>query len=235
MDEDVYQMRQDPAVTVGCRLETGEIALVWTTTPWTLPSNLLIMVGSDIEYVVFFFNDSGTTERYVVGAARLAAYARELKNEDSESVLDQVVERLKGRDLLGRSYTPPFTYFEGHPHSHRVVEADFVTTEDGTGLVHSAGAFGEEDKAITDREGIELVVAVAKNGTFTYPITDYEGLHVFDANLAIIEHLKNATRNLRPSVDPVERRPEPVEGTTDTGSVNEGTVLLRRESYEHSY
>ncbi len=218
MDEDVYQQRQDPAVTVGCRLETGEIALVWTTTPWTLPSNLLIMVGPDIEYVVVESDVTGTTERYVVGASRLAAYARELKNEDSESVLDQVVERLTGRDLLGRSYTPPFTYFEGHPHSHRVVEADFVTTEDGTGLVHSAGAFGEEDKVITDREGIELVVAVAKNGTFTYPITDYEGLHVFDANLAIIEHLKNMTR-----------------GVADTGSVTPGTVLLKRESYEHSY
>ncbi len=218
MDEDVYQMRQDPAVTVGCRLETGEIALVWTTTPWTLPSNLLIMVGPDIDYVVVESDVSGTTERYVVGAARLAAYARELKNDDSESLLDQVVERLTGRDLLGRSYTPPFTYFEGHPHSHRVVEADFVTTEDGTGLVHSAGAFGEEDKVITDREGIELVVAVAKDGTFTYPITDYEGLHVFDANLAIIEHLKAMTR-----------------GEGETGSVTPGTVLLRRESYEHSY
>ena len=218
MDEDVYQQRQDPAVTVGCRLETGEIALVWTTTPWTLPSNLLIMVGPDIEYVVVESDFTGTTERYVVGAARLAAYARELKNEDSESVLDQVVERLTGRELLGRSYTPPFTYFLGHPHSHRVVEADFVTTEDGTGLVHSAGAFGEEDKEITDREGIELVVAVAKDGTFTYPITDYEGMHVFDANLAIIEHLKAMTR-----------------GEGETGSVTPGTLLLRRESYEHSY
>src|SRR3954454_14110189 len=223
MDEDVYQQRQDPAVTVGCRLGgtdslAGAIALVWTTTPWTLPSNLLIMVGPDIEYVVVESDVTGTTERYVVGASRLAAYARELKNEDSESVLDQVVERLSGRDLLGRSYTPPFTYFQGHEHSHRVVEADFVTTEDGTGLVHSAGAFGEEDKVITDREGIELVVAVAKNGTFTYPITDYEGLHVFDANLAIIEHLKNMTR-----------------GDGDTGSVTPGTVLLKRESDEHSY
>ncbi len=218
MDEDVYQMRQDPAVTVGMRLETGEIALVWTTTPWTLPSNLLIMVGPDIEYVVVESDVTGTTERYVVGAARLSAYARELKNEASESVEDQVVERLTGRDLLGRSYTAPFTYFLGHPHSHRVVEADFVTTEDGTGLVHSAGAYGEEDKVITDREGIELIVAVAKNGTFTYPIVDYEGMHVFDANIAIIEHLKNMTR-----------------GEGDTGGVTEGTVLLRRESWEHSY
>ena len=181
---------------------------MWTTTPWTLPSNLLIMVGNDIEYVVVESDFSGTTERYVVGAARLSAYARELKNEASESVEDQVVERLTGRDLLGRSYTAPFSYFLGHPHSHRVVEADFVTTEDGTGLVHSAGAYGEEDKVITDREGIELVVAVAKDGTFTYPIVDYQGMHVFDANIAVIEHLKNMTR-----------------GEGETGSVTEGTML----------
>jgi isoleucyl-tRNA synthetase len=218
MDEDVYQDRQDPAVTVGCRLETGEIALVWTTTPWTLPSNLLIMVGEDIDYVVVESDlPTGTTERYLLGEERLPAYRREL-GEDAP-----VVERLKGRDLLGRSYTPPFTYFEGHPHAHRVVEAPFVTTVDGTGLVHSAGAFGEEDKAITDREGIELIVAVAKDGRFTPPIDEYAGMHVFDANIPIVEHLQNATRGL--SGQP----------SGEVGAVTNGTVLLRRESYLHSY
>lgn len=218
MDEDVYQNRQDPAVTVGMRLETGELALVWTTTPWTMPSNLLVMVGEDIDYVVVESSlPTGSPERYVLAEARLAAYAREL-GEDAE-----VVERLKGSDLIGRSYTPPFTYFQGTEHAHRVVEADFVTTDDGTGLVHSAGAYGEEDKVITDREGIELVVAVGKDGKFTYPITDYEGLHVFDANVPVIEHLKNATRALSG------------QESGDTGSVVPGTVLLRRESYEHSY
>ncbi len=122
MDEDVYQNRQDPAVTVGMRLETGEIALVWTTTPWTMPSNLLILVGEDIDYVVVESDlPTGSTERYVVGAERLAAYAREL-GEDPV-----VVERLTGKDLVGRSYTPPFSYFEGTEHAHRVVEAFFVT------------------------------------------------------------------------------------------------------------
>ena len=218
MDEDVYQQRQDPAVTVGMRLETGELALVWTTTPWTMPSNLLVMVGNDIDYVVVESDlPTGSPDRYLLAESRLAAYAREL-GEDAP-----VVERLKGKDLVGRSYTPPFSYFEGTAHAHRVVEADFVTTEDGTGLVHSAGAYGEEDKAITDREGIELVVAVAKDGRFTYPITDYEGLHVFDANVPVIEHLRNATRAL--AGDPVG----------ETGSVVPGTVLVRRESYEHSY
>ncbi|MGI8522149.1 MAG: isoleucine--tRNA ligase, partial [Nocardioides sp.] len=212
MDEDVYQPRQDPAVTVGLRLETGELALVWTTTPWTLPANLGIMVGPDIDYVVVESDFTGTTERYVVGEARLAAYAREL-GEDPV-----VIERLTGADLLGRSYTPPFSYYEGHAKAHRVFPAEFVTTEDGTGLVHTAGAFGEEDKNVTDREGIELVVPVGKDGRFTAPVTDYEGMHVFDANLAIIDHLKAETRH-----------------SGGSGSVTPGTVLLRREPYEHSY
>ena len=103
--------------------------------------------------------------------------------EDEATSPEPVVERLTGRDLLGRSYTPPFSYYLGHEQAFRVVEADFVTTEDGTGLVHTAGAFGEEDKVVTDREGIEPVVPVAKDGKFTFPVTDYEGLQVFDANL----------------------------------------------------
>jgi isoleucyl-tRNA synthetase len=162
--------------------------------------------------VVVESDHTGTAERYVIGAARLAAYAREL-GENPE-----VLERLKGSDLVGRSYTPPFTYFAGHENAHRVFEAEFVTTEDGTGLVHTAGAFGEVDKIVTDREGIEPVVPVAKDGTFTHPVDDYAGMHVFDANLAIIDHLRAVTRD---------------EG--ETGSVTAGTVLLRRETYDHSY
>jgi isoleucyl-tRNA synthetase len=212
MDDDVYQIRQDPAVTVGMRLATGELALIWTTTPWTLTANLAIMVRSDIDYVVVESDVTGTVERYVIGEARLPAYARELGENPT------IVERLKGRDLIGRSYAPPFTYFTGQPRAHRVVEAEFVTVDDGTGLVHSAGAFGEEDKMITDREGIDPVVPVAKDGTFTFPVTDYAGLHVFEANLAIIDHLKAATR-----------------GEGETGSVTPGTMLLRRETYDHSY
>ncbi|GAB3059534.1 isoleucine--tRNA ligase [Intrasporangium mesophilum] len=214
MDDDVYKMRQDPAVTVGLRLETGELALVWTTTPWTLPANLAIMVHPDIDYVVVESDHTGTLERYIVADARLAAYQREFGQDAG----DRIVQRLKGSELIGRSYTPPFSYYEGHEHAHRVVEADFVTTTDGTGLVHSAGAFGEEDKLVTDREGIAPVVPVNAEGRFTFPVVDYEGMHVFDANLHIIDHLKAATR-----------------GEGDQGSVTTGTVLLRRETYDHSY
>ncbi|WP_156254038.1 isoleucine--tRNA ligase [Pseudactinotalea terrae] len=217
MDDDVYQMRQDPAVTVGLRLSTGELALVWTTTPWTLPSNLAIVVGRDIDYVVVSSDATGTTERYVLAAERLQAYARELKNEGVDDVEEQVVERLKGADLLERSYTPPFSYYLGRENAFRVVEADFVTTSDGTGLVHTAGAFGEDDKVVTDREGIEAVMPVGADGKFTEPVVDYAGDLVFDANPKVIADLKAATRG------------------EAAGSVTPGTVLLRQETYDHSY
>ena len=102
MDDDVYQNRQDPAVTVGfrCSETPASCALVWTTTPWTLPSNLAVMVGADIDYVVVESDVTGTTERYVLGEARLPAYARELA-DDERRVTGR--ERLKGADLVGRT------------------------------------------------------------------------------------------------------------------------------------
>ena len=222
MDDEVYQDRSDPAVTVGLRLETGELALIWTTTPWTLPSNLAIMVRPDIDYVVVQSDVTGTAERYVIAAARVPAYARDLfgdpaKSGDGSDWESHVVERLTGADLIGRHYTPPFSYYLGHQNAHRVVAADFVTTEDGTGLVHSAGGFGEEDMQVTDREGIEAVLPVGPDGRFTAPVDEYSGMLVFDANPQIIDDLKSRTRG------------------GDGHSVTEGTVLLRQESYVHSY
>ena len=213
MDDDVYQIRQDPAVTVGLRLETGELALIWTTTPWTLPSNLLIAVGADIDYVVVESETTGTPERYVIAEARLGHYLREL----GADAPDRVLRRLKGSELVGLSYTPPFDYFLGHEHAHTVVAADYVTTTDGTGLVHNAGAFGEEDKVLTDAAGIIPVVPVDAGGKFAAPVEDYAGVHVFDANLLIIDDLKARTRGVA------------------AGATTPGTVLLRQESYAHSY
>ncbi|MBF4162382.1 isoleucine--tRNA ligase [Nocardioides acrostichi] len=219
MDDDVYQNRQDPAVTVGLRLTSGPaegaLALVWTTTPWTLPSNLAIMVGSDIDYVLVEAPVPGTerTARYLIAEARLAAYARELGESP------EVLARFQGAELVDSAYTPPFSYYEGRPRAFRVVAADdAVTTTDGVGLVHTAGAFGEVDKEVTDREGIEPVMPVGKDGRFTAPVDDYAGMQVFDANLHVIDHLKNQTR-----------------GEGETGAVTPGTVLLRRETYDHSY
>ncbi|MGJ9422902.1 isoleucine--tRNA ligase [Aeromicrobium sp. CF3.5] len=211
MDDDVYQNRQDPAVTVGFEINTpGELSgaklMIWTTTPWTLPSNLAVMVGTDIDYVMV------GPDRLIFAEARLSAYAREL-GDDPELVWSGT-----GADLLGLTYTPAFTYFEGHENAFRVVAADdAVTTTDGTGLVHSAGAFGEVDKEVTDREGIEAVMPVGKDGRFTAPVTHYEGMQVFDANAQIIDDLK---------ASPEDRA---------SSAVTAGTVLLRRETYDHSY
>jgi len=217
MDDDVYQMRQDPAVTVGFRLESGELALVWTTTPWTLPSNLAIVVGPDIDYVTVTSSATGTQERYVIAEALLEAYSRDLLDEGHEHISEQIVARYKGSELLGASYTPPFSYYLGHENAFRIVEGDFVTTEDGTGLVHTAGAFGEEDMAVTDREHIDAVMPVGPDGTFTAPVNEYAGLLVFDANPKIIADLKAVSRGER------------------GGSVTPGTMLLRHETYDHSY
>jgi isoleucyl-tRNA synthetase len=222
MDDDVYQMRQDPAVTVGYDVTTpgefqGAKLLVWTTTPWTLPSNLAVMVGEDIDYVVVeTASDSGAGVRYILAEARVPAYARELAPDGQGE--PNVVWRGTGADLVGLTYTPPFTYYAGHENAFRVVPAEFVTTTDGTGLVHTAGAFGEDDKIVTDREGIEAVMPVGKDGRFTFPVVDYEGMNIFDSNLHVIDHLKAMTT-----------------GTGETGSVSPGTVLLRRETYDHSY
>ena len=227
MDDDVYQNRQDPAVTVGYALDAtgddevldGAHLLIWTTTPWTLTSNLAVMVGSEIEYVVVEAAVPGTdtTARYLLAEARLASYAKELGSTGAGDE-PTVLGRYRGADLVGRTYTPPFSYFVGHANAFRVVAADdAVTTTDGTGLVHTAGAFGEVDKEVTDREGIEAVMPVGKDGRFTHPVDDYAGLQVFEANLQIIDHLKATTRGER------------------AGAVTPGTILLRRETYDHSY
>jgi isoleucyl-tRNA synthetase len=217
MDPEVYQMRQDLAVTVGYQLETGEVALIWTTTPWTLVSNLAMAVNPDVDYVVVEGDAAGGTVRYLLAEARVSAYARELGEDAGE----RIVQRLRGSELIGRRYTPPFSYFVGHPNAHQILPADYVTTEDGTGIVHIAPAFGEEDMVVTDAADIVPVVPVGPDGRFTAPVLDYEGMLVFDANIAIIDHLRART-----------------DGRTDPGamgSTTAGTVLLRRETYDHSY
>ncbi len=204
--DDVYLDRQDPAVTVGLRLSAsgdldGALALVWTTTPWTLPSNLAMAVNPAVDYVLVEANG----ERYVLAAARLGAYARELGEEPT------VLRTFRGTELLGLSYTPPFDFFVGRANAHRVLAADYVTTEDGTGIVHIAPAFGEEDKVVTDAAGIEVVVPVGTDGTFDATVPPYEGMLVFDANHQIIRDLKERTKPF-------------VLG-----------VLLRHDTYDHPY
>src|SRR6202789_2823427 len=140
MDDDVYADRTDPSVTVRFKLETGEWILAWTTTPWTLPSNLAVAVGLDITYDVVQTADG---EQYILAHDRLPAYEKELAGAE-------LVRSLTGRDLLGRRYQPLFDYLAdadsfGTADAFRVIASDEVTTEDGTGVVHMAPAYGEAD------------------------------------------------------------------------------------------
>ena len=189
MDDDVYQSRQDPAITVGFRVSApdsdldGADLLIWTTTPWTLPSNQAVAVNPDVTYVLVRVED----RRFVLAQARLAAYARELGEEP------EILATLPGEQLLGLRYLPPFPYFLDSPNAFQVLRGDFVTTEDGTGIVHMAPAYGEDDKATTDTVGIVPVTPVDSKGRFDATVPDYQGQHVFDANPQIIRDLKSGS------------------------------------------
>jgi isoleucyl-tRNA synthetase len=204
--DDVYQDRQDPAVTVGLRLQAAEsdvdgaLALIWTTTPWTLPSNLALAVNPDVDYALVDANG----ERYLLAAARVAHYARELGEQPT------VLRTIRGSELVGLRYTPPFDFFAGWENAHQILAADYVTTDDGTGIVHIAPAFGEEDKVVTDAAGIEVVVPVDSRGEFDSRVPPYAGLQVFDANPQIVRDLK-------------------------AGAPYAHGVLLRHETYDHPY
>ncbi len=192
--DDVYRDRQDPALTVWFQLETGERVLAWTTTPWTLPSNLALAVGPDVEYAVM--EEDG--QRYVLAEARLGAYDKELAGTTR-------VDTWRGTDLVGRRYLPMFDYFADTPNAFQILAGDFVTTEDGTGVVHMAPGFGEDDQTACNAVGIPTICPMDEHGQYTAEVADYVGQHVFDANPHIIRRLKD-----------------------------EG-VVVRHDSYEHSY
>jgi isoleucyl-tRNA synthetase len=202
--DDVYRDRQDPAVTVGLKLKAdlktdttteqraalvGAELLVWTTTPWTLPSNLAAAVHPEIEYVVV---KAAGGKKYLLAAAAVERYSRELGDAP------EVVAKFAGHMLAGLRYEPPFPFFAGkQPNAHQVLLADYVTTDDGTGAVHIAPAYGEEDKAVTDKAGIDVVTPVNSRGEFDAQVPPYEGQHVFEANKQIIKDLRASGALLR--------------------------------------
>ena len=176
-----YMDVQDPAVTVLLKLADEDAWLsVWTTTPWTLPSNLAVCVGPDIDYVKA--HDPQTGRNIYFAAERLADFGN-----------FEVLEPVKGRDLAGRSYEPAFPYFAGERANGAfvVVTDDYVTTAEGTGLVHQAPAFGEDDRRTLEAAGIAAFVCpVTMQGRFTDEVTDFAGLHVKEADREIIRYLK---------------------------------------------
>jgi isoleucyl-tRNA synthetase len=183
--DDTYHDRQDPALTVGFELDSGERILAWTTTPWTLPSNLALAVGVDIDYAVIELD--GT--RYILADALVASY-------DAELGTGERVGTILGADLVGRRYRPLFDFFAdvdtwGTEHAFRVLGADFVSVDDGTGVVHLAPGFGEDDQIVANAAGIPTICPMDEHGRYTAEISPWVGVHVFDANPLVIRELKD--------------------------------------------
>ncbi len=170
--------------------------LAWTTTPWTLPSNLGLCMGPEIDYVKILDKESG--DFYIFAEARLSAYYKE------ESAYE-IIYRAKGKDFIGARYEPLFPYFAKYADpalceadsnqkctegAFRMFNADYVSTEDGTGIVHIAPAFGEEDNKVFRGSGVPNVEPIDAECKFTKEVPDYQGQFVKDADKAIIQRLK---------------------------------------------
>jgi isoleucyl-tRNA synthetase len=184
-----YQDVQDPAITVRFRALSDLLGaapvyvLAWTTTPWTLPGNLALCVGPDIEYLLV--EDKKESARYLLAAERLAAY---YKSDAQYTIL----RRFRGSDLVGLPYEPLLPYFKDQPNAFRIVADAFVTTSDGTGIVHIAPAYGEDDYWVCRREGIDLVDPLDEQCRFTSAVAEHNGVFCKDADKAIIRQLKES-------------------------------------------
>ncbi len=198
----VYQDVLDPSVYVRLpvrqprdALQPGDELLVWTTTPWTLVSNAAVAVDPELTYV---------RARSEEGTFVLAeALVERVLGEDAE-----VLDRFPGGALVGTRYKPPFDFIPGSEYGekgHTVLPADFVTAEDGTGLVHTAIAFGEDDFRLGEQQGLNVINPVRLDGTYDERVGPYAGRNVKDADPDLIEDLRTRGR------------------------------LLRAETYEHSY
>ncbi|QCB97314.1 isoleucine--tRNA ligase [Arthrobacter sp. PAMC25564] len=238
MDDDVYKNRQDQTVTVTFPITAGESALsrqlagvqalAWTTTPWTLPTNLALAVGPSIEYVVLPAGplgikaasaDAPVTGSFLLAAELLGSYAKDLGYGDgaegAAAAGAAVTSRHTGAELEGLRYEPLWDYLNdaekfGTDNAWRFLVADYVTTTDGTGIVHQAPAYGEDDQKVCEEAGIPVVLSVDEGAKFLPmfghgPLAEIAGLQVFDANKPITQVLRSQGR------------------------------LVRQASYEHSY
>jgi isoleucyl-tRNA synthetase len=178
-----YREVQDPSLTVKFRFkdEPDTYFLAWTTTPWTLPSNLALALGPEIRYVKIADGD----EKYVLARDRLPAYYR---GEDEY----RVIAEYSGRELAGINYEPLFPYFAALADrgAFRTHLADYVSTEDGTGIVHTAPGFGEDDYALLKDTDVPTVCPMDAEGRFTEEVSDYAGQFVKDADKRIVADLK---------------------------------------------
>ena len=189
--DDSYRDRTDPAVTVrfdlepvgdGPELLRGPLGmLAWTTTPWTLPSNLALAVGPELRYTVLQWGDGPV----VIGEGCLEAYADTLSGAE-------ILGTVTGAELVGRRFRPLFGYFSDTPRAFVVLGEDFVSMDEGTGIVQMAPGFGEDDQRACDAAGIAVICPVDDRGRFTAEVGDLAGVQVFDANAMIVDRLGDA-------------------------------------------
>ncbi|GAB3271596.1 isoleucine--tRNA ligase [Microbacterium lacusdiani] len=224
MDDDVYKNRQDPSVTVSFPLVgekaaalgvEGVRALAWTTTPWTLPTNMSLAVGPQIVYAVVPVGPNGLKEgaqgdEFLLAEDLLGGYAKDLGYESADDAKAAVRVRVTGEDLRDVRFERLFDYFAdtekwGTQNAWRILVDDYVTTGDGTGIVHQAPAYGEDDKRLNDAAGIPTIVSLGDDGRFLDMVADVAGELWLDANMKLVRLLREHGR------------------------------LLRLQSYEHSY
>ncbi|WP_423126042.1 isoleucine--tRNA ligase [Kocuria palustris] len=248
MDDDVYQERTDQTVTVAFRLtgevqdETagdlelaaqlaGAEALAWTTTPWTLPTNQALAVGPQISYVLVPGRGELEGRRFLLAQDLLGAHAEALGFESAEEAAAAVERTLQGAQLKGLRYEPLWDYLRGLPgtavalapgqsleNSWQIIVADYVTTTDGTGIVHQAPAYGEDDQIACAAHGIPVVLSVDESGAFFGWFADGSVLPgtplgpIADRNVFDSEVSRTIIRDLR-----------------------ERGLLVKQQSYAHSY
>ena len=194
-----YKNVWDPAITLRFKIVRAPKAiddpdmangrtyfLAWTTTPWTLPSNLGLTMGPNIDYVKVRDGD----DYYILAESRLSAY---YKSPDEY----KIIWHHKGSEFIGTKYEPLFPYFknlavngDGSDGAFRVFNGDFVSTEDGTGIVHTAPGFGEDDNKVFQGSGVPVVCPIDDECKFTHEVPDYEGRFVKSCDKDIIDRLK---------------------------------------------
>ena len=217
MDDEVYKDRQDQSVTVtfpitaqGTDLD-GVNILAWTTTPWTLPTNFALAVGPEIEYAVVEAKDSALGDKkYLLATSLIPNHLKELGFESVDEAHAAISHKMLGKELDGVRYERIFDFYADPSkfeveNAWQILVADYVADTDGTGIVHQAPAYGEDDQNVCNLAGIPTYVSINERGQFNAVVAPYEGQHVFEANKPITQDLKAAGR------------------------------LFRQASYEHSY
>jgi isoleucyl-tRNA synthetase len=231
MDDDVYKMRQDQTVTVtfpltGVKAEslglTAVRALAWTTTPWTLPTNFALAVGPDIRYAILPAGPNGAADghgnpehedfgaEYLLAIDLVGGYAKDLGYESAADAVAAISRTILGSELEDVTYDRLWDYYAdvdeyGTQNAWRILVDDYVTTDEGTGIVHQAPAYGEDDQRVCEAAGIPVIISVDDGARFLPAVQDVAGLQVFEANKPLTKLLREEGR------------------------------LLRQASYEHSY